>query len=195
MRPHVLNLATGVGFWVLAAAAQAACPSLLSHSFNTLVGDKPIDLCRYAGKAVLVVNTASQCGYTPQYAGLEQLYRKYRARGLVVLGFPANDFGQQEPGTNAEVARFCEENFGVSFPMFEKQPGDRPIKANPFFAKLIAATGSAPQWNFHKYLIDRSGTVTSFDSKVEPQSREVVRAVEAALGGPSPSVERKSPVG
>ena len=183
MRSYVRKIFAVVGFWLLAAAAQAACPPLFSHSFNSLVGDKPVDLCRYAGKAVLVVNTASQCGYTPQYAGLEKLYRTYRERGFVVLGFPANDFGQQEPGTNAEVARFCEENFGVSFPMFAKAAGDRPLKANPFFAKLIAATGSAPQWNFHKYLIDRNGTVTSFDTKVEPLSRELVRAVEAALGG------------
>ena len=168
--------------WLMAAGAHA-CPAVLSHTFNSLVGDKPVNLCQYAGKAVLVVNTASQCGYTPQYGGLDQLYRKYRARGFVILGFPANDFGQQEPGTNADVARFCEENYGVSFPMFEKAAGDKPLKANPLYARLIAATGRAPQWNFHKYLIDKSGRVTSFETAVEPQSRELVRAVEGALGG------------
>jgi glutathione peroxidase len=179
----LIKLAGSIALWLLVATAEAACPALLSHTFNSLVGDKPVDLCQYTGKTILVVNTASQCGYTPQYAGLEQLYRKYRARGLVVLGFPANDFGRQEPGTNVEVARFCEENYGVTFPMFEKAAGDRPLKVNPLYAGLISATGRAPQWNFHKYLIDRLGRVRSFESAVEPRNPELIRAVEAALGG------------
>jgi glutathione peroxidase len=164
-------------------AAAAACPALFDHRFNGLVSDRPVDLCQYAGKVVLVVNTASRCGYTPQYAGLEQLYRKYRDKGVVVLGFPANDFGRQEPGSNGEIARFCEENFGVSFPMFEKSPDDRPLRANPFFAQLIAATSRPPQWNFHKYLIDRRGRVTSFDSDVEPQSAKLLKAIDSAVAG------------
>lgn len=163
--------------------AAAACPALFDHRFNGLVSDRPVDLCQYAGKVVLVVNTASRCGYTPQYSGLEQLYRKYRDKGVVVLGFPANDFGRQEPGSNGEIARFCEENFGVSFPMFEKSPDDRPLRANPFFAQLIAATSRPPQWNFHKYLIDRRGRVTSFDSDVEPQSAKLLKAIDSALAG------------
>jgi glutathione peroxidase len=179
----VTRLLAALGTSLIAVAAHATCPAMLAHTFNSLVGDKPVDLCQYAGKAVLVVNTASRCGYTPQYAGLEQLYRKYRARGFVILGFPANDFGQQEPGSNADVARFCEENYGVSFPMFEKAAGDKPLKANPLYAKLIAATGRAPQWNFHKYLIDRRARVVSFDSAVEPESAEVLRAIESALAG------------
>jgi glutathione peroxidase len=166
-----------------AAAAANACPALFDHRFNSLVSDKPVDLCQYAGKVVLVVNTASHCGFTPQYAGLEQLYRKYRDQGVVVLGFPANDFGRQEPGNNGEIARFCEENFGVSFPMFGKAPDDKPLRVNPFYARLIASTGRAPQWNFHKYLIDKRGRVTSFDSDVEPDSAKLVRAIESALAG------------
>jgi glutathione peroxidase len=165
------------------AAAAAACPALFDHRFNGLVSDRPVDLCQFAGKVVLVVNTASRCGYTPQYAGLEQLYRKYRDKGVVVLGFPANDFGRQEPGSNDEIARFCEENFGVSFPMFEKSPDDRPLRANPFFAQLIAATNRPPQWNFHKYLIYRRGRLTSFDSDVEPQSAKLLKAIDSALAG------------
>jgi glutathione peroxidase len=165
------------------SATAHACPAVLKHTFNSLVADKPVDLCQYTGKVVLVVNTASRCGYTPQYAGLEQLYRKYRAKGLVILGFPANDFGQQEPGGNSDIARFCEENYGVSFPMFSKAADDKPLSANPLYAKLIAATGHAPQWNFHKYVIDRRGRAVSFDSAVEPGSRELVRAVESALAG------------
>ena len=166
----------------LSASAAATCPESLNYKFNTLVGDRPVDLCQYAGKVVLVVNTASQCGYTPQYAGLEALYRKYRAKGLVVLGFPANDFGGQEPGSNNEIARFCEENYGVSFPMFSKSD-DRPLRANPLYARLIAATGKSPRWNFHKYLIDKTGHATSFESGVEPDGKEMVRAIESALAG------------
>lgn len=183
MRATLLNSLAAMALWLLAGGAQATCPTLLSHTFNSLVGDKPVNLCQFAGKVVLVVNTASRCGYTPQYAGLEQLYRKYRERGFVVLGFPANDFGRQEPGANTEIARFCEENFGVTFPMFEKAAGDKRLPANPLYANLIAATGRAPQWNFHKYLIDRSGRVTSFETAVEPQSAELVRAIETALAG------------
>jgi glutathione peroxidase len=181
LRSLLRQLVATAAFLVTASAAHA-CPALLSYTFQSLVADKPVDLCRYEGKVVLVVNTASHCGYTPQYAGLEALYRKYKGKGLVILGFPANDFGQQEPGSNGEIAKFCEENFGVSFPMFAK--GERPLAANPLYAKLIAATGAAPKWNFHKYLIDRRGArVASFDSGVEPESRELVRAVESALGG------------
>ena len=110
--------------WIQAAGvpttAHAACPALLQHSFNLLQTGNPQSLCRYHGNVVLVVNTASQCGYTNQYEGLEALYRKYRERGLVVVGFPSNDFGGQEPGTNQEIAAFCRTNYGIEFPLYEK---------------------------------------------------------------------------
>jgi len=160
--------------------AQAACPAVLKHEFNSLITDKPVPLCSYAGKVVLVVNTASNCGYTPQYKGLEALYKKYKDKGLVIIGFPANDFGQQEPGSNKQIASFCEENYGVSFPMFEKL--STPIAQNALYRDLISATGEAPQWNFHKYLIDRNGKVlASFPSAVEPGSARMAKAIDAAL--------------
>jgi glutathione peroxidase len=127
---------------------------------------------------VLVVNTASQCGYTPQYDGLEALYRKYKDRGLVVLGFPANDFGGQEPGSNKEISAFCVNQYAIGFPMFAKID----LKQSPLYTELTKATGSAPRWNFHKYLIDRSGKqVQSFDTKVEPNDPRLVSAVEKLL--------------
>jgi len=161
-------------------AVQAACPALLDQKMETLNGDDA-SLCQYAGKVLLVVNTASRCGYTPQYEGLEKLYRRYRAQGLVVLGFPSNDFGEQEPGSATDIAKFCEQNYGVSFPMFAKT-GVRAGAANPFYAKLSSASGSPPQWNFHKYLIDRrAGKVIPFATKVAPQDRQLVGEIERLL--------------
>jgi glutathione peroxidase len=140
--------------------------------------EKPQSLCDYAGKVVLVVNTASQCGYTPQYEGLEALYRKYRDRGLVVLGFPSNDFGGQEPGSNKDVAAFCVNQYAIDFPMFAKTE----LKKNPFYADLLRASGSAPRWNFHKYLIDRGGQqVLAFDTRVAPEDPRLVGAIEKLL--------------
>jgi glutathione peroxidase len=160
--------------------AAGACPAVLRHEFNSLTTDKPVSLCSYTGKVVLVVNTASNCGYTPQYKGLEALHKRYKDKGLVIIGFPANDFGQQEPGSNKQIAAFCEENYGVSFPMFEKL--STPIGQNVLYKELIAATGEAPKWNFHKYLIDRNGKVlASFPSAVEPGSARMVKAIDAAL--------------
>jgi glutathione peroxidase len=165
------------------ASAAGTCPALLDHTFSSLM-DQPTALCQFQGKVVLVVNTASECGYTPQYEELEALYRRYRDRGLVVLGFPANDFGGQEPGSNGQIASFCEVNYGVSFPMFAKSsvaPG-----ANPLYEVLAKRTGQRPQWNFHKYLIDRSGEkVLSFASAVEPGDRRLVAELERMLGAPS----------
>jgi glutathione peroxidase len=163
----------------LASAATAAtsgkgdCPSILDHRFSSLQG-KPQDLCQYRGKVLLVVNTASYCGFTEQYKGLQSLYDKYQKRGLVVLGFPANDFGKQEPGSNAEVADFCERTFKVKFPMIEKTSVVAPFKA----------TGERPKWNFHKFLVARDGaTVKSFSSRVAPESGEFVADIEALLLG------------
>jgi glutathione peroxidase len=156
---------------------MAACPALLDKSMTT-IHDKPQSLCDYAGKVLLVVNTASQCGYTPQYEGLEALYRKYRARGLVVLGFPSNDFGGQEPGSNRQIAEFCVNQYAIDFPMFAKTE----LKANPLFAELAKATGQAPRWNFHKYLVDRGGKpVAAFPSAVAPDDPRLVSALEKIL--------------
>lgn len=161
-------------------SAQAACPGLLDEKMETLTGDDA-SLCGYSGKVLLVVNTASQCGYTPQYDGLEKLYRKYRARGLVVLGFPSNDFGGQEPGSAKEIAKFCEVNYGVTFPMFAKTSVSAGA-ANPFYEKLATASGSRPRWNFHKYLVDRRGMkVVPFDTKVTPQDPKFVAEIERLL--------------
>jgi glutathione peroxidase len=161
----------------LGGEAMAACPALLDRSVDT-IEEKPRSLCEYAGKVVLVVNTASQCGYTPQYEGLEALYRKYRGRGLVVLGFPSNDFGGQEPGSNKEIASFCVNQYAVDFPVFAKTE----LKNNPLYADLAKAAGKAPKWNFHKYLIDRSGKeVLSFDTRVEPGDPKLLAAIERLL--------------
>ena len=161
--------------------APLACPAILQQQFARLQDEAPQNLCQYAGKAVLVVNTASYCGFTSQYQGLEDLYAKYQARGLVVLGFPSNEFGKQEPGTAKEIADFCFNTYGVKFPMFSKSEVKGPGR-NPFYASLAKATGKAPQWNFHKYLIDRSGkVVASFASEVAPGDRSLVSAIEQAL--------------
>jgi glutathione peroxidase len=162
-------------------APTATCPALLQQTFPRLQDEKPQSLCQYAGKVLLVVNTASFCSYTPQYEGLEALHAKYAPRGLVVLGFPTNDFGQQEPGDSKQIADFCFNTYGVRFPMFMKSTV-KGKDANPLFVSLAKATGSAPGWNFHKYLIDRQGRpVASFDSETTPGSAALVAAVEKAL--------------
>ncbi len=162
-----------------AIAFAAETPAILNFTLNPLLPDKPVELSQYAGKVVLVVNVASKCGYTPQYDGLEKLHKQFQNKGLVVIGIPANDFGAQERGSNKEIAEFCQKNYGVSFPMFEKL--DAPLTKQPFHAALIKATGQAPKWNFHKYLIDKNGGVKSFSSDVEPLSPVLTAAVEAAL--------------
>jgi glutathione peroxidase len=173
-----------VAFALPARAADAACPALLDHRFDRLQDEKPQDLCQYKGKVVLVVNTASFCGFTPQYKALESLHAQYGPRGLVVLGFPSNDFGAQEPGNNGEIAAFCENTFGVKFPMFTKavvRPGPAGT-VNPLFAQLGKRTGQTPGWNFHKYLIARNGVdATSFASEVDPGSAAFRKQVEKLL--------------
>jgi len=164
-----------------ATGDAAACPALLRYTVNRLQDESPQPLCQYAGKVLLVVNTASYCGFTPQYEGLEAMSAKYASRGLVVLGFPSNDFGQQEPGDSRQIANFCFNTYGVKFPMFSKTKVVGK-DMSPFFAALVQASGEAPRWNFHKYLIDREGrVVASFASKVTPSSRELVDAVDKAL--------------
>ena len=168
--------------WVLAnASAPAACVPLLQHTLPRLQDDQPVALCDFAGKVLLVVNTASFCGYTPQYEGLERLHGRFASRGLVILGFPSNDFGQQEPGTSAQIGQVCFNTYGVRFPMFSKIQvvGER---AHPLYKALAQATGAAPGWNFHKYLVDRSGRpIASYPSRVAPESSQLVRAIEKAL--------------
>lgn len=162
---------------------QAACPPLLDARMDTLMHGEA-SLCQYSGKVLLVVNTASRCGYTPQYQGLEKLYRRYKDRGLVVLGFPSNDFGGQEPGSAREIAQFCEINYGVSFPMFSKT-SVAAAGGNPFYDRLAQASASRPRWNFHKYLIDRRGEkVLAFGSRVEPDDRKLVAEIERLLAQP-----------
>jgi glutathione peroxidase len=163
------------------APAIAACPQVLQHTFPRLQDDAPQNLCQYAGKAVLVVNTASYCGFTGQYQGLEALHAKYEKKGLVVLGFPSNDFGKQEPGSSKDIADFCFNTYGVKFPMFSKTVVAGSGK-NALYASLEKATGKVPRWNFHKYLIDRNGkVVVSFPSEVEPSDAKLVAAVQRAL--------------
>ena len=162
-------------------ATPATCPAVLKFQANRLQDEAPQNLCQYAGKVTLVVNTASYCGFTSQYQGLEDLYAKYQARGLVVLGFPSNDFGKQEPGSSKEIADFCFNTYGVKFPMFSKTEVSGAGRS-PLYAALAKATGKTPQWNFHKYLIDRSGNViSSFPSNAAPDSKLLVAAIEKAL--------------
>ena len=166
-----------------AAEAAAACPALLNVIQPRLQDEKPINLCSHAGKVLLVVNTASFCGYTSQYKALESLQAQYASRGLVVLGFPSNDFSQ-EPGSDAEIAAFCDNTFGVRFPMFAKShvaPG-AGRSVNPVFAKLAQRSGQAPSWNFHKYLVGRNGEVViSHAPAVDPKDPALLRDLEKLL--------------
>src|SRR3954465_12565465 len=172
MRPFLISL-----LLALSSSAMAACPVLLDRKMQTL-DERAQSLCDYAGKVRLGVTPGSQCGYTPQYEGLEALYRKYRERGLVVLGFPMNDFGGQEPGSNKEIASFCVNQYAVDFPVF----GKTELRKNALYTDLTKASGRAPQWNFHKYLVDRGGNeVQSFDSAVEPSDAKLIAALERLL--------------
>ncbi len=172
-----------------ATATAGACPALLQFTFNRLQTGESQSLCQFQGKVLLIVNTASYCGNTPQYEGLEALYRKYKDRGLVVVGFPSNDFGGQEPGSNKEIAEFCRTTYGVEFPMFEKSTVTS-VGANPLFAELTTRTGNAPHWNFHKYVVDRTGTrVTSFSDSVKPDARDLVVLLERLLAEKEPAAK------
>ena len=163
------------------APAATSCPAILKQTFNRVQDEAPQDLCQYSGKVVLVVNTASFCGFTSQYQGLEALYAKYNKQGLVVLGFPSNDFGKQEPGTAKEIADLCYNTYGVKFPMFAKS-SVTGANVNSLHANLIKLTGKEPKWNFTKYLIDRHGKVIEyFPSKVNPDDKQFVSQIEKAL--------------
>lgn len=162
-----------------AATSSTGCPETLNFTMRTLGGEKEVNLCKeYLGKVVLVVNTASKCGYTYQYDGLEALYRKYKDMGLVVVGFPSNDFGGQEPGTEKQIQAFCRLTYGVEFPMYEKTRVAK-FHADPIYQTLGTLAGEFPQWNFHKYILDRDGNlIASFNSKVEPQGKEIINTLK-----------------
>lgn len=164
------------------AGGTPACPALLGKTFPRLQDEKPQSLCQYSGKVLLVVNTASYCGFTDQFKGLEALHAKYKERGLVVLGFPSNDFGNQEPGNGQQIADFCANTYGVKFPMFAKS-SVRGEQANPLFVELAKASGTRPKWNFYKYLVGRNGQVIdAYSSMTSPDDRDLVRDIEKALG-------------
>lgn len=173
----------GVLVLMVATSTIASEGSLLDHDFRRLAADESVNLQElYAGKVVLVVNTASKCGNTPQYEGLEKLYQEYQEDGLVVLGFPSNDFLGQEPGTEEQIQEFCRLTYSIKFPMFEKvtvKQGD----AHPFFDALADAAGTYPTWNFHKFLIGRDGNlVAEFSPRTQPYDEDVVAAIRAELG-------------
>jgi glutathione peroxidase len=179
---------------LLAAAIMAAMAQVVSnaepagafdHEFQAIEGGK-LPLAQWRGKALLVVNTASFCGFTPQYEGLQALWERYRERGLVVIGVPSNDFGAQEPKVEAEIQAFCQGAYNVTFPLTTKEVV-KGKDAHPFYrwARESLGAANAPSWNFHKYLVGRDGTlIAGYGSRVEPLSAEMTKAVEAALASP-----------
>jgi glutathione peroxidase len=147
------------------------CPATLNHTLRQLNGDQQVNLCQaYRGKVVLIVNTASKCGFTGQYAELEALYAKYREQGLVVLGFPSNDFAHQEPGSEQEVQQFCRLTYNVQFPMFAKSHVKK-TNADPLYRSLGQLSGTYPKWNFYKYLLDRQGNIADVASSLTRPAR------------------------
>lgn len=170
----------------VAGPVAASCPSLLDETYRPLAGKQPVHLCEaYAGKVLLIVNTASKCGFTPQYEGLEALHEELAGRGFAVVGFPSNDFMGQEPGSEDEIREFCTTTYGVKFPMYEKV-SVRGKEATSLYMKLAEATGEAPQWNFHKYLVDRDGkVVASYGSRTRPDDIALRERIEALLAAPA----------
>jgi glutathione peroxidase len=171
---------------VLAATSPLQGGPVSAESFyalqTTTLQGRPANLADYAGKVTLVVNVASKCGYTPQYAGLQKLHDELKGRGFSVLGFPSNDFGAQEPGTAEEIATFCQKNYGVTFPLFAKVVTKAGEGQSPIYA-FLGKGGELPAWNFGKYLVGRDGKVIAyFPSKVAPESKELRDAIEKALG-------------
>ena len=173
----------------LVPAAASACSELLQHAYRPLAGKEKVELCSlFEGKVLLVVNTASKCGFTPQYEALEALQAKYADQGFAVVGFPSNDFMNQEPGSEQQIQEFCTLTYGVKFPMFEKVhvKGD---EATPIYVQLAAqAGGQYPTWNFYKYVVDREGKVVqSFPSKVKPDAPELTGLIERLIAAPAPA--------
>lgn len=182
MRIITALIAAG-GLWGASqAVATEGQGSVLDVDARRLASDETINLAEvYGGQVVLIVNTASKCGFTPQYDGLEAIYRKYKDRGFTVLGFPSNDFANQEPGNEQEIQKFCRLTYSVEFPMFEKV-GVKKGSADPLFERLAKAAGGYPRWNFYKYLIDRNGQVVNYYSSfVSPEDKKLTSAIEALL--------------
>ena len=181
-RPARRRRAPWLALALLMSAGAASAAGLLDLSYRPLAGKTPVNLQKtYGGDVLLVVNTASKCGFTPQYEGLEALHAKYAGKGFAVLGFPSNDFKGQEPGSEKQIQEFCTLTYGVKFPMFGKLHVIGP-DADPMFKELAAITGQAPGWNFHKYLIHKDGkTVQSFPSKVKPDDPVLIEAIKKAL--------------
>ena len=179
------KMALALGLVALPALASQA---LLDREYRRLAGTERVNLAReYGGQVLLVVNTASKCGFTPQSEGLEALHAQYKERGFAVLGFPSNDFMGQEPGSEKQIREFCTLTYGVKFPMFEKVHV-KGRDATPLYKQLAAETGSTPGWNFHKYLVDREGrVVASFGSKVRPDDPALRKQLEALLAAPRPA--------
>ncbi|MSQ56819.1 MAG: glutathione peroxidase [Limnohabitans sp.] len=189
------SVLTGLGCLLLTLTVQPVqaknpndasfCPAILNQTVARLQDEKPQNLCQYSGQVVVVVNTASFCGFTPQYKGLEALYDKYKSRGLIVLGFPSNDFSQ-EPEDNKKIADFCENTFGVKFPMFTKT-SVRGSDASPLFKNLTQRTQTSPKWNFYKYVISRDGvSIKSFSSMTAPDDKSFVAEIEKQLQTKTP---------
>ena len=178
---QLLTLLSSILFtstWTVTHAGQN-CSELLNKTFPKLQDDTPVNLCQYVGNVVLVVNTASFCGFTKQYGGLQKIHKKYKDKGLVILGFPSNDFNQ-EPGSNKEIADFCESTYGVKFPMFANS-SVKGVGANSLF-KTLAQKSEEPIWNFHKYLIDKNGTFhRSFSPFTSPTSKRMKAEIEKLL--------------
>lgn len=184
----IIFLMLGVGLLALFFSSQAkGKQDLADHayafSFSSLTDNKPMPLSNYQGKVMLIVNTASECGFTPQYKELEELYKKYQERGLIVIGVPSNDFGKQEPGSSEQIAKFCEVNYGVTFPMTKKEVVSGK-HAHPFYLWAKAKLGvlSAPKWNFSKYLIDQQGNLVDyFISTTKPMDDKMTQKIEELL--------------
>lgn len=183
--PRILAIA---GLSVLPLLALAAGKGLLDYSYRPLAGKTPVNLATaYRGQVLLVVNTASKCGFTPQFEALEALHARYKPRGFAVLGFPSGDFMNQEYGDEKKIQEFCTLTYGVKFPMFQKVHvvGD---EVTPLYKALESATGESPKWNFHKYLIGRDGkVVATFGSRTKPDAPEVIQAIEKAIAAPAPA--------
>ena len=182
MRPLLTLLAAGIMLAMVHNLAPAGPASAFDHAFEAIEGGR-LPLGAWRGKVLLIVNTASFCGFTPQYEGLQKLWERYEARGLVVIGVPSNDFGAQEPKAESEILGFCKGAFGVTFPLTTKQ-GVKGTQAHPFYlwARDVLGPGHAPRWNFHKYLVGRDGKLLAgYGSTVEPLSAKLIEAIEAAL--------------
>jgi glutathione peroxidase len=180
---YAMKKLIGASLLLVLSSTVAADGPLLDQEFRRLASEEVINIGEeYEGKVLLIVNTASKCGNTPQYEGLEKLYDEYQGKGLVVLGFPSNDFFGQEPGTEEEIQEFCRLTYKVKFPMFEKVTV-KEGKAHPFYDRLAAAAGTYPTWNFHKYLVGRDGKmITEFSPRTKPYDPDVIAAIEKALG-------------